>query len=106
MMVMSSTIFVWWGISSLIQLPDLPYWLNLKMDGATGNDDCPEVMPVMRCPCRTESGNSVPCNLRSEERRVGKERRSRWSRYHDKKNNTGAVLIWCDELNAPVIAAM
>src|SRR5471030_2721393 len=28
------------------------------------------------------SGETTPCNARSEERRVGKECRSRWSRYH------------------------
>src|SRR5262245_65538301 len=30
---------------------------------------------------------------RSEERRVGKECRSRWSPYHKKKNNKGAVCV-------------
>ena len=33
---------------------------ELKMAGVTGNVVCPEVMPVMRCPLRMDSGSSAP----------------------------------------------
>src|SRR3712207_9365996 len=47
---------------------------------------------------------SVPRVSRSEERRVGKECRSRWSPYHEKErlllyiqSNTLLCLLWCAE---------
>ena len=60
---MSSTIFAWCGSSSLSIAPDFPAGAKLKMEGATGRVDWPEVMPVMRWPMRTESGRSVPFHL-------------------------------------------
>ena len=48
------------GISSLTQAPDFPCCANLKIEGVTGNEACPEVIPVMRCPIRTEAGRSIP----------------------------------------------
>ena len=33
---------------------------GVKIEGVTGNDACPEVIPVMRCPMRTEAGRSMP----------------------------------------------
>ena len=65
MMAMSSTILAVCGSSSLSQAPDSPQRLNLKMELATGKVDCPEVMPVMRWPMRTEPGSSVPRNVAS-----------------------------------------
>src|SRR5439155_18816652 len=35
-----------------------------------------------------------PEGLRSEERRVGKECRSRWSQYHEKKNKKNEIRIY------------
>ena len=52
----SSTILAVCGSSSLTQAPDLPCCLNLKIDGATGSVPCPDVIPVIRCPIRIESG--------------------------------------------------
>src|SRR5208282_4200649 len=57
---MSSTIFAVCGSSSLSVVPDFPAGLKLKMEGATGRVDWPEVMPVMRWPMRMDSGKSVP----------------------------------------------
>src|SRR5690625_4056443 len=36
-----------------------------------------------------EAAEAAPVTLRSEERRVGKECRSRWSTYHEKRKNEG-----------------
>ena len=33
---------------------------NLKIEDATGNVFCPDVMPVMRWPMRTDAGRSTP----------------------------------------------
>jgi len=60
---MSSTIFAVWGSNSLSEVPDCPAGLKLKMEGATGKVDCPEVMPVIRWPMRMDSGRSVPFHL-------------------------------------------
>ena len=48
------------GKSSLNSAPDSPYFANLKIVGATGRLFCPEVIVVIRCPIRTESGSSIP----------------------------------------------
>ena len=45
--------------SVFIQRPDLPTWLNLYFDGATGKRFCPEVIVVRRWPMRMESGRSL-----------------------------------------------
>ncbi len=58
--VMRSTILPWCGSSSLSSMPDWPCLWNWKIERATGSDDCPDVMPVMRWPWRMESGSSVP----------------------------------------------
>jgi hypothetical protein len=59
MMAMSSTTLPVCGSSSLSQVPFLPYCWNLNSDGATGNRAWPEVMVVIRCPLRTDSGRSL-----------------------------------------------
>ena len=56
----SSTTLAVEGINSLTQAPDPPYWPNLKTDGATGRLSCVAVIPVRRCPMRTEPGSSWP----------------------------------------------
>ena len=43
---------------SLTQVPCRPYFLNSNMGATTGKDFCPEVMVVIRCPWRIESGRS------------------------------------------------
>ena len=47
-------------IRSLIQAPDRPCWRKRYIDGAIGKRSCVAVMPVSRCPRRTESGRSTP----------------------------------------------
>src|SRR6266571_3661927 len=70
-------------------LPPLPYC-------SRGSESSAQSLPKI-CPgraFRTGSSTWPPCpqalplfrRFRSEERRVGKECRSRWSRYHSKKN--------------------
>ena len=63
--VMSSAMRAVCGKRSLTHAPDSPCWRNLNIDAATGSVPCPEVIPVMRCPMRTESGSSVPRNWAS-----------------------------------------
>ena len=60
MMHSSSAIFAVWGSSSLSQAPLSPCWANLKIEGATGKLFWPEVIVVIRCPIRIESGSSTP----------------------------------------------
>ena len=60
MMDNSSTTWAMCGSNSLTHAPDLPCCAKLKREEATGSVLCPDVMPVMRCPMRTESGRSVP----------------------------------------------
>ena len=48
------------GMSDVISIPLLPYFLNSKGDPTHLSTDCPAVMPVMRCPRRTLGGNSWP----------------------------------------------
>src|SRR3712207_9374486 len=45
-----------------------------------------------------EPGDGAHGVARSEERRVGKERRSRWSPYHQKKNRTHHLPTLCPTL--------
>src|SRR5271157_6206832 len=45
---------------------------------------------------------SPPALLRSEERRVGKECRSRWSPYHEKKKRPGGRATRCCPLQSPL----
>src|SRR5579871_5772095 len=59
MIARSSTILAVHGISSLTQVPALPYWRNLYFDGAIGKRAWPLVMVVRRCPMRTEPGRSL-----------------------------------------------
>src|SRR5476649_928345 len=47
-----------------------------------------------RQPCRARPRGRKPRSPRSEERRVGKECRSRWSPYHYKKNATTMNAGW------------
>ena len=54
----SSTMPAVWGKSSLTQVPASPCCLNSKREGAIGKRACPEVIVVMRCPWRIESGRS------------------------------------------------
>ena len=61
----SSAILAVWGISSLIHAPDCPCCLNSNVDGTTGKPAWLAVIGVRRCPCRTESGRSVPRRLAS-----------------------------------------
>ena len=56
---MSSTIFAVLGSSSVIHIPDWPYWANLYLLGAIGNLFWPEVIVVKRCPLRMLSGRSL-----------------------------------------------
>src|SRR5436309_6356676 len=57
------------------------------------------------------SENTITSNMpvvsdRSEERRVGKEWRSRWSRYHEKKKGFAAVELRVLEVRVPQISAV
>src|SRR5215208_6071952 len=45
-------------------------------------------------------GTGRPARVRSEERRVGKECRSRWSPYHSKKKPAARSLQKCRKFNA------
>ena len=55
----SSTIFAVQGSTSLTHMPLSPCLANLKIDGATGNRVCPEVIVVSRWPLRMLSGRSL-----------------------------------------------
>ena len=63
---MSSAIPAVNGSSSLYQVPPAPCWANLKIEPAIGSDAWLPVIPVSRCPCRTESGSCWPfCSTNS-----------------------------------------
>ena len=61
----SSTILAVWGIRSLTHVPDLPCRANSNWEPAMGNDRWNAVMPVRRCPMRTDAGSSSPFIFRS-----------------------------------------
>ena len=64
MIQMSSAISPVCGSSSLSQAPLLPCWANSNIGATQGNDFWPLVIPVIRCPIRTEPGSSSPwCSL-------------------------------------------
>src|SRR5207302_4012172 len=92
-----------------VQTCALPIWIGVRM---SGGDNCASTLPSLNSTieCTTDSGwitmsicsggksnsqhasiNSRPLlnmlaeSMRSEERRVGKEGRSRWSSEHEKK---------------------
>src|SRR5688572_32788912 len=80
--------------SVLDQLPDaaeqerfseLGLDCRLLRSGALLILDCPALYQRSGSPYQDPGGQDWPDN-RSEERRVGKECRSRWSPYHSKKN--------------------
>ncbi len=50
------------GRRELSHVPARPACWNGNLGAMTGKLFCPEVMPVSRCPCRMESGSSVPCS--------------------------------------------
>ena len=57
-------------------IPILPY----KIEGASNGDACISLQGKQHSPA--EISSFILANIRSEERRVGKECRSRWSPYH------------------------
>src|SRR6266704_6355422 len=64
------------------------------------SSDLASVLTMISAPCRSDSSRpAVNAAARSEERRVGKECRSRWAPYHLKKNkklnNNGQRRINC-----------
>ena len=61
----SSTIFAVCGSRSLTQAPDRPCCAKSNCDPAIGNERWNAVIPVSRCPIRTEAGNSWPFICRS-----------------------------------------
>ena len=60
MMHTSSTMSPVCGSSSLSHAPHLPCCANLKIEPASGIDDCCTDMPVSRWPPRTRSGSCSP----------------------------------------------
>ena len=49
-----------WGSNSLNWWPEAPWRANWNFDAATGKLVWAAVIPVSRCPPRTESGSSEP----------------------------------------------
>lgn len=58
--VRSPAIFAVWGNNSLMVMRPGPYSANLYFDAASGKRLCPALMPVSRCPLRTDAGKSCP----------------------------------------------
>ena len=54
----SSTTPAKFGSNSLIGVPDRPWRLNLKIDGAIGSLPWPDVIVVSRWPWRIDGGRS------------------------------------------------
>src|SRR5688500_19911738 len=65
---------------------------HTRLQGDWSSDVCSSDLQTETCPARRTRSpigppNSAFCRAaRSEERRVGKECRSRWGQYHEKKN--------------------
>src|SRR6202049_5223634 len=73
---------------------------GIRYISVTGVQTC--ALPICRCRADTAISDDSPDSqprpplagrARSEERRVGKECRSRWSPYHSKKKKTGVSVL-------------
>src|SRR6266853_2388861 len=60
---------------------------------------CCSRRPTSACVRRPRTRRRAPRPLRSEERRVGKECRSRWSPYHSKKKIVWTSIIIISQVN-------
>src|SRR5947208_1872337 len=67
---MSSATVATFGSSSLTQRPHLPCCANLNIGATQGNDFCPAVMPVTRCPMRTDAGGGAAEELAAGEEQL------------------------------------
>src|SRR5450830_1984331 len=72
---------------------------GIRARNVTGVQTCALPILAARCSAKSPSSSSAPSRrpflspaARSEERRVGKECRSRWSPYHSKKKKGGRTI--------------
>ena len=94
-----SSALIYYTIKVLICVVDPPKWpidFDISTDGPLERNVIQGGFAKMLCPAqgfpkpkiiwykdgRELTGNELSVNIRSEERRVGKECRSRWSPYH------------------------